>query len=167
MFISDDLWLRGQTAQRNIQDVVNYTGAFWGTAMLQTMQMGLTAPQAFWTAMGRAGNAPTTQPATIPVPDMAKPLPQAAPVAPAAPVASVVAIRVREPDTAPPPPDDLTSLLGVGAKLAASLNAEGIHRYQQIAALDEAAVAALDARIKGFRMLAGRYDLVAQARTFG
>lgn len=161
MFISDDLWLRGQTAQRNIQDVVNYTGAFWGTAMLQTMQMGLTAPQAFWSAMGRAGNTPGAKPATMPVPALPTPLPQAAPVA------SVVALRDPEPDAAAAPPDDLTSLLGVGEKLAASLNAEGIYRYKQIAALDEAAVAALDERIKGFRMLAGRYNLVAQARTFG
>jgi predicted flap endonuclease-1-like 5' DNA nuclease len=60
--------------------------------------------------------------------------------------------------------DDLTALKGVGAKLADALNEFGIYHYDQIAALDEDGIAWLDEQQKGFRMIAARYDLVAQAR---
>jgi predicted flap endonuclease-1-like 5' DNA nuclease len=55
-------------------------------------------------------------------------------------------------------------LSGVGAKLAAALNEFGIYHYDQIASLDEAGIAWLDAQQKGFRMICGRYDLVGQAK---
>jgi NADH-quinone oxidoreductase subunit E len=61
-------------------------------------------------------------------------------------------------------PDDLTALTGVGEKLAKALNAAGIYHFDQIAALDEEAIAWLETRQKGFRMTCARHDLVGQAK---
>ncbi|MBY0612647.1 MAG: 30S ribosomal protein S2 [Beijerinckiaceae bacterium] len=45
-------------------------------------------------------------------------------------------------------PDDMTKIPGVGPELAAKINEAGIFHFAQIAALDEAGVAALDAELK-------------------
>jgi len=91
-----------------------------------------------------------------------EPKPAAAPVAPPKPIGF-------QPLEAPRggKADDLVSMLGVGAKLAQSLNGQGVYHFDQIAALDEAAIGKLDAEIKGFRMLTARYDLINQAKTLG
>lgn len=49
------------------------------------------------------------------------------------------------------PPDDLQRLKGVGPKLAAMLNAKGLTRFAQIAALTPDQVEALDAELGAFR----------------
>ena len=60
--------------------------------------------------------------------------------------------------------DDLTRLKGVGPKLAALLNEQGISQYAQLASLDEEGVAALDARMGNFKGRLVRDRVVEQAR---
>lgn len=50
----NDLWLQGQAVQASALQLATYNAAFLGTATLQTMRMGLTAPRTFWTALARA-----------------------------------------------------------------------------------------------------------------
>lgn len=47
------------------------------------------------------------------------------------------------------PPDDLAAIRGIGPKLAEQLNALGIHRYGDLANLDERGVARLEAQLGG------------------
>jgi predicted flap endonuclease-1-like 5' DNA nuclease len=61
------------------------------------------------------------------------------------------------------PPDNLQTLKGVGPKLAARLNDLGITRFAQLAALSQAQVEALDARLEQFRGRIARDRLVEQA----
>jgi predicted flap endonuclease-1-like 5' DNA nuclease len=240
MITAETLWLRSQAAQQNVIQLAKYNSAFVGTAMIQAMQMGLKAPQAFWGAMARAsdggaaetvlalkptapeapkspakakratGAASTPEPVPAPaaepvavtasaevidIPAPAAPAPQpvaavaadepAAAEAVPAPAQTAVSEPVPEAVEAPaaaaaanaqpgtPPlldaprggtPDDLTTLAGVGPKLAASLNEVGIYHFDQIAALNEDGIAWLDDRQKGFKMLAARYDIVGQAK---
>ena len=61
------------------------------------------------------------------------------------------------------PPDDLHMLKGVGAKLGARLNDNGIFRFDQLAKLTPAQVEALDARMDPFQGRIARDRLVEQA----
>lgn len=61
------------------------------------------------------------------------------------------------------PPDNLQLLKGVGPKLAAQLNANGITRYDQLASLSEREVELLDERMGAFRGRIARDRLVEQA----
>ena len=61
------------------------------------------------------------------------------------------------------PPDNLQALKGVGPKLAAQLNALGIVRYEQLAALSANEVDIFDAQLGGFRGRIARDRLVEQA----
>jgi predicted flap endonuclease-1-like 5' DNA nuclease len=191
MTIADDLWLRGQTAQRSFLHVATYSTAFMGNTAVQALHLGLTAPRGFWAAMGRAAARPapvasaprdpepTEAPAVASVVPMTPetPVPTAAEAMAAAPVSVSAPVAVPDPVAlaeGPSPhlldeprggaPDDLTVLAGVGAKLAAALNEFGIYHFDQIAALDEEGIAWLDTQQKGFRMICARYDLVGQAR---
>jgi predicted flap endonuclease-1-like 5' DNA nuclease len=60
-------------------------------------------------------------------------------------------------------PDDLTRLKGVGPKFAARLNELGLHRYEQIASLNENEVASLDDRLGPFRGRLARDRVQEQA----
>ncbi|WP_224814044.1 hypothetical protein [Hasllibacter sp. MH4015] len=57
MHLLNDIWLRGQAAQQSTLQLTAYGTAFAGTTALQAMSLGLRAPQAFWSAMGRASGA--------------------------------------------------------------------------------------------------------------
>jgi predicted flap endonuclease-1-like 5' DNA nuclease len=59
--------------------------------------------------------------------------------------------------------DDLRMLKGVGPKLLAQLNANGITRFEQLAGLGETEVAMLDDRMGAFRGRIARDRLVEQA----
>lgn len=61
-------------------------------------------------------------------------------------------------------PDPLTRLKGVGPKLETLLNDEGITRYEQLASLDEASLAALDDRLGAFKGRLARDRVAEQAR---
>lgn len=61
-------------------------------------------------------------------------------------------------------PDELTRLKGVGPKLAAMLNQEGITRYEQLASLDGPELAALEERLGNFKGRLTRDRVVEQAR---
>ena len=61
------------------------------------------------------------------------------------------------------PPDNLQIMKGVGPKLAATLNAAGIVRYEQLAGLGETEIAMLDERMGAFRGRIQRDRLVEQA----
>ncbi len=61
------------------------------------------------------------------------------------------------------PPDDLQRLKGVGPKLAAQLNENGITRYGQLARLTPNEVTLLDERMGAFRGRIARDRLVEQA----
>ena len=60
--------------------------------------------------------------------------------------------------------DELTRLKGVGPKLAAMLNEQGITRYEQLASMDDAQLAALDARLGTFKGRLARDRVPEQAR---
>jgi len=87
-----------------------------------------------------------TQPA--PAAPAASPPPAAAPVAAATPSGAA---------------DDLRQLKGVGPKLAARLGELGITRFDQIAALGPAEIAALDAQLGTFKGRITRDNWVEQA----
>ena len=61
------------------------------------------------------------------------------------------------------PPDNLQTLKGVGPKLATKLNDLGVTRFAQLAALNQAQIEALDARLEQFRGRIARDRLVEQA----
>ena len=61
------------------------------------------------------------------------------------------------------PPDNLQMLKGVGPRLAAQLNAEGVTRFDQLAGLGPTEVAMLDARMGAFAGRIERDRLVEQA----
>lgn len=61
------------------------------------------------------------------------------------------------------PPDDLRTMKGVGPKLATRLNENGIIRFDQLAALTPAQIAALDNRMEPFTGRIARDRLVEQA----
>ena len=62
------------------------------------------------------------------------------------------------------PPDELTTLKGVGPKVAALLNGLGVTRYDQIAAWSDADVARVDAQLGAFKGRIERDQWVEQAR---
>lgn len=60
--------------------------------------------------------------------------------------------------------DDLTALKGLGEKIAEKLKAEGITTYNQLAAMTQKDVDALDEKIKSFAARFKRYDWGTQAK---
>jgi predicted flap endonuclease-1-like 5' DNA nuclease len=114
----------------------------------------------------------------------AAPPPAAPPPPPPPPaVTSGAPLADDEVDVAPPPvplagdfagiafpphstdhPDELTSLKGVGPKLEALLNQEGITRYEQLASLNDQELAALEERLGAFKGRLTRDRVVEQAR---
>jgi predicted flap endonuclease-1-like 5' DNA nuclease len=61
------------------------------------------------------------------------------------------------------PADNLQTMKGVGPKLAAKLNENGVIRFDQLAALTPAQAAALDARMEPFTGRIARDRLIEQA----
>lgn len=61
-------------------------------------------------------------------------------------------------------PDELTRLKGVGPKLEALLNEQGVTRYEQLASLDDAGLAALEDRLGAFKGRLTRDRVPEQAR---
>jgi predicted flap endonuclease-1-like 5' DNA nuclease len=61
------------------------------------------------------------------------------------------------------PPDNLQTLKGVGPKLAAQLNRNGITRFDQLARLTDNEIAILDAKLDAFAGRIARDRLVEQA----
>ena len=61
------------------------------------------------------------------------------------------------------PPDDLVKLKGIGPKLAAMLNSQGLTRFDQIAKLSPSQVEDLDEALGAFRGRLTRDHVVAQA----
>jgi predicted flap endonuclease-1-like 5' DNA nuclease len=61
------------------------------------------------------------------------------------------------------PPDNLQMLKGVGTKMAARFNENGICRFDQLAGLTPAQAAALDARMEPFQGRIERDRLIEQA----
>lgn len=116
------------------------------------------------------------EPAPAPAP-APTPAPAPAPVAKAAPkeghgvvdagAAAVldIATPVLGVDAHPDlPSDELTRIKGLGPKAATTLKGLGIHRYAQLAALDPAQAAELDARLGTFKGRLFRDRWVDQAR---
>lgn len=62
------------------------------------------------------------------------------------------------------PSDDLTRIKGLGPKARAVLNGVGIHRYAQLADLDPAQAAEVDARLGAFKGRIFRDRWIEQAR---
>lgn len=60
-------------------------------------------------------------------------------------------------------PDDLTTLKGVGPKLASTLNGMGLKTYDQIAKLNDSQLAAIDAQLGAFAGRLQRDRVVEQA----
>jgi predicted flap endonuclease-1-like 5' DNA nuclease len=102
--------------------------------------------------------------AATPPPTMSPPLANepdvAQPAVPAVEVLAGMAFPPRSTDSG----DELTRLKGVGPKLAAMLNEQGITRYEQLASMDDAQLAALDARLGNFKGRLARDRVPEQAR---
>lgn len=193
MKLSEDMWLGSVAARNNLMAAINFSAAFYGNAAVQSVSLGLTAPQRFWSAMARAAEgmplAPVADTAPDTAPDATPPTPDAA-SAPSASddrderAAGAVAIArpaekvatdeapVDAPQIAAPllldaprggTADDLTVIKGIGAKMAASLNEFGIYHYDQIAGLDGAGIDWLDQHLPGFKRNCARFDLVSGA----
>jgi predicted flap endonuclease-1-like 5' DNA nuclease len=62
------------------------------------------------------------------------------------------------------PPDDLTMIKGIGPKIAAILDAQGINSYRQLAELDDAQIEALGEALGSFRGRIHRDDWVGAAQ---
>jgi len=62
------------------------------------------------------------------------------------------------------PADDLTRIKGLGPKAQAVLNGVGVHRYAQLAELDPAQAADIDARLGAFKGRIFRDRWIDQAR---
>ncbi|MEM9725540.1 MAG: hypothetical protein AAF909_08775 [Pseudomonadota bacterium] len=67
-------------------------------------------------------------------------------------------------ETAPPKPDDLTEIKGVGAKLAAVLNDRGVYTFDQIAKFNAPAYVWLDETLGAFKGRGQRDDWAGQAK---
>ncbi len=80
----------------------------------------------------------------------------------AVPPAALDAIPVAIPEAAGPP-DPLTTIKGLGPKAASQLNALGITRYDQLAALSGGTLDAVDARMGNFQGRIVRDRWVEQA----
>ena len=78
------------------------------------------------------------------------------------PVVAPPTIMLAVPDAAGEP-DDLRQIKGLGPKVAAQLNALGITRFDQLAALDPAGRATLDAQLGPFAGRMARDQWVEQA----
>lgn len=176
MNVTDEMWLGARAARQNFAHLMNYSVAFYGTAALQGWRMGVEAPRAFWDAMARTHSLPGAWAAADAVieeaigeivEEMDEIADRAAPVF-SAPNPTHHGTEVKPAKPAPLRAvdgvgDDLTALSGVGEKLAGALRAQGIVSYAQLAALDEAAIDRLNEAQPGFKALASRFDLVAQA----
>jgi predicted flap endonuclease-1-like 5' DNA nuclease len=109
-----------------------------------------------------------------PAPTLATPLPPMATEVPArddAPDVAPVAVPIMGdfagiafPAHSTDHPDELTRLKGVGPRLAALLNDQGISRYAQLASLDQSELAALEERLGAFKGRLTRDRVVEQAR---
>lgn len=112
---------------------------------------------------------PAAAPIDVPPAVDAAPLaPEPVPVerAGAAPIA-VEPVTPVAPAPAPEPvgpPDELTTMKGVGPKVAALLNSLGVTRFDQIAAWTDDDVARVDAQLGAFKGRIGRDQWVEQAR---
>lgn len=127
--------------------------------------------------MPAATPEPAAETAPEPAPAPASPPPPAPPPAPATrereeeidisqPVVALPGdfVGIAFPPRATDHPDQLTRLKGVGPKLEALLNQEGITRYEQLASLDDASLAAVEARLGAFKGRLTRDRVVEQAR---
>lgn len=120
------------------------------------------------TAEPAAPTGPVARPAD-PVPVVApvsEAIPQPVPVAPPPPPIVEPQAKVIAPPAAAPQPTsgDLTRLKGLGPKVAARLAELNVTRIADLAALDEAQAADLDAQLGNFRGRMGRDKWMEQAR---
>jgi len=107
---------------------------------------------------------PYMKEAAPPAPAMAPPVAGEPDVAqPAVPVTGDFA-GIAFPPSATDHADELTRLKGVGPKLAAMLNDQGITRYEQLASMDDGQLAALDSRLGNFKGRLVRDRVPEQAR---
>jgi len=135
-------WLTRWRSATNLEAMVNF---FDTSAALTAQTVAVTAE--------------TVEAAEV-VAETVEPLIEAMPE----PVAQVAAAVIPEPVAIPAPePDDLTVLVGIGPKLAASLAARGVTRYAQIAAFTPKKIARLDKDMKLMGRI-GRDAWVAQAK---
>ena len=157
MSITDDFWRRSQAAQHSFLHLTSYQTAFLGTAALQAWHMALTAPVMVLSAMARSGTESVSRPEaeTHSAEIVAMPVAPATKVAPNPLLLDAPRGGVG---------DDLTSLSGIGPKLASALNEFGIFHFDQIAGLNAEGIAWLNENQKGFAMMAERFDLVGQAK---
>jgi predicted flap endonuclease-1-like 5' DNA nuclease len=137
--------------------------------------IGLAA--AFWALRNRQDKVLGDEPATrveAPRPSPAAPPPGPAPAPPAPPLVQpqptlgALPLPTEEIPLVTVPgtdalPDTLTTMKGVGPKFATRLNEEGITRFDQLASLSDADVAALDERMGAFRGRLVRDRVIEQA----
>ena len=115
------------------------------------------ASQKLFAGLAEADEAPQQQPAKLRL-VASQPEPQVQP----APRKKARKAEAAVQPAAVAQPDDLKAISGVGPKLEKVLNRSGISTYAQLAALTEAEIADLDARL-GLSGRIGRDDWVGQA----
>ncbi|MEM8726143.1 MAG: helix-hairpin-helix domain-containing protein [Pseudomonadota bacterium] len=131
-----------------------------GAAPAKRNEALINAPAAAVKAPAEPAPAPVAAPAPSPMPaPAATPAPAAAPTPEPAPAATLAPAPA--PSTAV---DDLTTIKGLGPKLATMLNEQGITRFAQIAEWDDAEVARIDAMLGRFKGRITRDSWVEQAK---
>lgn len=113
----------------------------------------------FWLVRGQKRQPPPTQ-TSVPPSEAVPPPPPAPPAAQAVAAPAPFA----PPPATPGQADDLLRLKGVGPKIAAILIAQGITRFDQIAAWTDADIADIDGRLGNFAGRPRRDNWVDQAR---
>ncbi len=116
-------------------------------------------------AVAREAAPRPADPAPVVAP-VSEAIPQPVPVAPPPPPVVEPQAEVIAPPVAAPQPtsDDITRLKGLGPKVAARLAELNVTRIADLAALDDAQAADLDAQLGNFRGRMGRDKWIEQAR---
>ncbi|WP_298467995.1 helix-hairpin-helix domain-containing protein [uncultured Erythrobacter sp.] len=118
-------------------------------------------------ALINAPAAATKSPVEPAPAQVAAPVPAPAPAPTPAPAPAPAPVPAPAPTPAPASTDaadDLTTIKGLGPKLASMLNEQGITRFAQIAAWDDAEVARIDAMLGRFKGRITRDSWVDQAK---
>lgn len=133
-----------------------------GAAPAKRNEALINAPTAAAKTTAEPAPAPVAKPTPTPEPSVA-PMPAPAPVPEPTPAPTLAATSTSAP-AGSGAADDLTTIKGLGPKLATMLNDQGITSFAQIAEWDDAEIARIDAMLGRFKGRITRDNWVEQAK---